>query len=297
MMSRVTRPPSTERSGRTSTKPSPNACRFRRTKSDVLRGALPLLLFRIVQCIVQDMQKSGPPPLLPLLRSRLQAEVLTLVLLHPDREWTMTELASRVGSAVSSVQREIVRAEQAGVMTSRRVGKTRLVKAAGSPITGPLTGLLLRSFGPRQFLADELSDVPGIESAYLFGSWGCPLRRAGKDVIYQETMIDSYTSDGKVRLACPPASDMGSRIACIAQVVANPWPLGSWHDGVVPYSWGGGHAKSPRPTLGTCDGYTGPDKDTAKLTRGARSSRWAAIAPGSPVGSITSPMARMCSAR
>ena len=67
-----------------------------------------------MQCIVQDMQKSAPPPLLPLLRSRLQAEVLTLVLLNPDREWTLTELASRVGAAVSSVQREIVRAERAG---------------------------------------------------------------------------------------------------------------------------------------------------------------------------------------
>jgi hypothetical protein len=29
--------------------------------------------------IVQDMQRSAPPPLLPLLRSRPQAEVLTLV--------------------------------------------------------------------------------------------------------------------------------------------------------------------------------------------------------------------------
>jgi predicted nucleotidyltransferase len=131
-----------------------------------------------MQCIVQDMQKSGPPPLLPLLRSRLQAEVLTLVLLHPDREWTMTNLASRVGSAVSSVQREIVRAEQAGVMTSRRVGKTRLVRAAQSPLTGPLTELLLRSFGPRQVLADELIGVAGIESAYLFGSWAA--RYAGQ---------------------------------------------------------------------------------------------------------------------
>jgi hypothetical protein len=39
-----------------------------------------------MQCITQDVQKSAPPPLLPLLRSRLQAEVLTLVLLNPDRE-------------------------------------------------------------------------------------------------------------------------------------------------------------------------------------------------------------------
>jgi predicted nucleotidyltransferase len=117
------------------------------------------------------MQKSGPPPLLPLLRSRLQAEVLTLVLLSPEQEWTLTELASRVGSAVSSVQREVVRAEQAGVMVSRRVGKTRLVRAARSPLTAPLTDLLLRSFGPRQVLAEELSEVPGVERAYLFGSW------------------------------------------------------------------------------------------------------------------------------
>jgi predicted nucleotidyltransferase len=109
----------------------------------------------------------------------LQAEVLTLVLLTPDREWTLTELASRVRSSVSSVQREVVRAEQAGVMASRRVGNTRLVKAAASPLTAPLTDLLLRSFGPRQVLAEELSGVPGIESAYLFGSWAA--RYAGQE--------------------------------------------------------------------------------------------------------------------
>src|SRR5262252_6094986 len=125
------------------------------------------------------MQRSGPPPLLPLLRSRLQAEVLTLVLLNPEREWTLTELAWRAGSAVASVQREVVRAEQAGVMTSRRVGKTRLVKAARSPLTAPLTDLLLRSFGPRQVLAEEFSGVPGIERAYLFGSWAA--RYAGQE--------------------------------------------------------------------------------------------------------------------
>jgi len=102
-----------------------------------------------------------------------------LVLLNPDREWTLTELASRVGAAVSSVQREIVRAERAGVMASRRVGKTRLVKAARSPLTEPLTELLLRSFGPRQVLADELAGVPGIENAYLFGSWAA--RYAGQE--------------------------------------------------------------------------------------------------------------------
>ncbi len=111
------------------------------------------------------------PPLLPLLRSRLQAELLTLVLLTPGQEWSLTELADRAGASVSSAQREMARAEDAAIVSSRKVGNTRLVTAAASPLTGPLTELLLRSFGPRQVVGEELSGLPGVEAAYLFGSW------------------------------------------------------------------------------------------------------------------------------
>jgi predicted nucleotidyltransferase len=111
------------------------------------------------------------PPLLPLLRSRLQAELLTLVLLTPGREWSLTELANNASASLSSAQREMARAEDAGVVSSRRLGNTRLVTAADSPITGPLTELLLRSFGPRQVIAEQLASLPGIERVFLFGSW------------------------------------------------------------------------------------------------------------------------------
>jgi predicted nucleotidyltransferase len=111
------------------------------------------------------------PPLLPLLRSRLQAELLTLVLLSPGREWSLTELADRAGGSVSSAQREMARAAEAGVVSSRRLGSTRLVTAARSPLAGPLTELLLRSFGPRQVIAEEFAGLDGVEAVYLFGSW------------------------------------------------------------------------------------------------------------------------------
>lgn len=119
-----------------------------------------------------------PPPLLPLLRSRLQAELLTLVLLTPGREWSLTELAETTTASLSSAQREMARAEEAGVVSSRRLGSTRLVTAADSPITGPLTELLLRSFGPRQVISEQLAGLPGIEQAFLFGSWAA--RYAGQ---------------------------------------------------------------------------------------------------------------------
>jgi predicted nucleotidyltransferase len=141
------------------------------------RGNDPILPLHITQGILRDMQAKAPP-LLPLLRSRLQAEILTLVMLSPGREWSLTELAQRVGASVATAQREVARAEQTGVLSSRRLGSARLVTAANSPLTGPLTDLLLRSFGPRQVLAEELDGLAGINQAFLFGSWAA--RYAGQ---------------------------------------------------------------------------------------------------------------------
>jgi hypothetical protein len=121
--------------------------------------------------------QSPAPPLLPLLRSALQGEILALILLNPQREWSLTDLATRVGGSVSTAQREVSRAEAAGVVVSRRVGNTRLVRAQPSPITEPLTELLLRSFGPPQVIAEEFAPVGGLDGLYVFGSWAA--RHAG----------------------------------------------------------------------------------------------------------------------
>ena len=137
----------------------------------------PTLTLRIMQCILRVMQAEAPP-LLPLLRSRLQAELLTLLLLSPGGSGRSLELAGHVGASVATAQREVSRAEQTGVVTSRRLGNTRLVAAAASPLTEPLTELLLRSFGPRQVIAEELASLPGIERVFLFGSWAA--RYAGQ---------------------------------------------------------------------------------------------------------------------
>lgn len=117
------------------------------------------------------------PRLLPLLRSALQGEILALILLDPEQEWSLTDVATRVGASVTTAQREVSRAEEAGVVVSRRVGNTRLVRATPSPITEPLTELLLRSFGPPHVVAKEFAGIDGIEGLYLFGSWAA--RRAG----------------------------------------------------------------------------------------------------------------------
>lgn len=84
----------------------------------------------------------------------------------------LSELAGEVGVSVSTVTREIQRAEEAGVVVVREVGRAKLVRADTDSVLGePLTRLLLLSFGPVVVVGDELAGIDDVEAAYIFGSW------------------------------------------------------------------------------------------------------------------------------
>ena len=118
------------------------------------------------------MKKGSTPSLLPILRSRQQGELLALVLGDADREESLTGLASRLNVPVSSIHREIERAESAGLVESRKIGNTRLVRAnTNSPYFAGLADVLVKAFGPPQMIADALSAIDGIASAFIYGSW------------------------------------------------------------------------------------------------------------------------------
>lgn len=116
--------------------------------------------------------KSASPTLLPLLRSRTQGDVLAWILLHPEGGHTLTEIAEAVGTSAPTVMREVDRLSAAGLVTSLRRGNTRQVRAVtDSPIYQPLAELMALTFGPLPVLRDLLVDVPGIDEAYIYGSW------------------------------------------------------------------------------------------------------------------------------
>ncbi|HTO01334.1 MAG TPA: hypothetical protein VL068_11725 [Microthrixaceae bacterium] len=118
------------------------------------------------------MERTGTPSLLPILRSRQQAELLTDVLDNSDRELSLTDLSKRLAIPAASVHREIERAEAAGLVRSRRIGNTRLVSAnPNSPYFEPLRQLLVQAFGVRARLIESLAEMPGIDEVYIFGSW------------------------------------------------------------------------------------------------------------------------------
>lgn len=115
--------------------------------------------------------RSEAPALLPILRSRHLADILTLVLLHPDTEYSLTELAGTLGLPLTTVQREATRLSSAGLIRERRVGRSRLVSAdPASRYTRPLTELLTLAFGPHIVVAEEFRAL-GADAVAIYGSW------------------------------------------------------------------------------------------------------------------------------
>jgi DNA-binding transcriptional ArsR family regulator len=125
------------------------------------------------------VERRPAPSLLPILRSQQQGEILALLLGDPALELSLTEISTHTGAPQPSVHREIERAERAGLVTTRKVGNTRLVRAnTDSPYYAGLSEVLTRAFGVPAVLAETLGALAGISAAYIYGSWAA--RHQGK---------------------------------------------------------------------------------------------------------------------
>jgi DNA-binding transcriptional ArsR family regulator len=132
-----------------------------------------------MKSILLIVDRRPAPTLLPILRSQQQAEILALLLGDPDLELSLTQIAQRTGAPHPSVYREILRAGQAGLVTTRKIGNTRLARAnTQSPYYPGLADVLTRAFGVPSVLAEALRPVSGVTEAWIYGSWAA--RHAGQ---------------------------------------------------------------------------------------------------------------------
>ncbi len=122
------------------------------------------------------------PSLLPLFRSEMQLRLLALLLLQPERSWTLHELAEAVDAPQSPVHRELGRAEAAGIVRRNATARPHLFSAAGDDaFYEPLASLLRRSVGVELQLREAL-DRPDVHAAAIYGSWVTGVRRPDSDI-------------------------------------------------------------------------------------------------------------------
>jgi DNA-binding transcriptional ArsR family regulator len=121
--------------------------------------------------------RSPPPALLPILRSQVAGDLLALLYLHPDAEYSLTEAADAIHASLNAVHHEATRLAEAGLINARKRGNLRLVRAeTDSLLSRPLTDLLAVTYGPLPVLTELLATVQGVAEAYIYGSWAARYR-------------------------------------------------------------------------------------------------------------------------
>jgi len=166
--------------------------------------------------------RTSPPALFPVFRSTMQGRLLAALLLDPEREHTLTELADRVGAPLSTVHGEVERLINGGILAERTQGRNRLVRAnLGSPVVQPLTELVALTFGPEEVVADEFAGLKHVDQVIIFGSWaarrhgevGPPPRDVDVLVVGKPVRADLYDSADRAerRIGLPVNTVVASR--------------------------------------------------------------------------------------
>lgn len=143
----------------------------------------------LAQLFMRDLRADAPPQL-PIFRSRLQGELLARLLLGPDRERTMLDLAVMLRTDLGTVVREVDRLARADVLTLRRTPAGRLVsRNTASPMHEPLAQLVLLAFGPKTVVEEEFGGLPGVVQVHLFGAWAARYAGAAAAPVDVEVLL------------------------------------------------------------------------------------------------------------
>jgi predicted nucleotidyltransferase len=101
-----------------------------------------------------------------------QTRVLRWLFGQPDRDYHLNELLRLTGLGSASLQRELKKLAEAGLVRSERVGNLRRFQAnAESPVYGELVGLTRKTLGVQPMLTEALAPLkPKLEAAFIYGS-------------------------------------------------------------------------------------------------------------------------------
>jgi predicted nucleotidyltransferase len=113
-----------------------------------------------------------------------QTQVLRCLFGQPDRGYHLNELLRLTGLGSASLQRELKKLADAGLVNSERVGNLRRFQAnPDSPVYGELVALIRKTLGVQPMLTAALQPLaPKLEAAFVYGSVAKGTETAKSDV-------------------------------------------------------------------------------------------------------------------
>jgi predicted nucleotidyltransferase len=142
-----------------------------------------------------------------------QTRVLRWLYGQPERGYHLNELLRLTGLGSASLQRELKKLAEAGLVRSERVGNMRRFQAnAESPVYGELVALTRKTLGVEPLLREALEPLaPKLEAAFIYGSVAKGTDAARSDV---DVMLvgRNLTLSKVLELLVPLEAQLGRKI-------------------------------------------------------------------------------------
>ena len=147
-----------------------------------------------------------------LLFTDYQRRVLGLLLLHPERQYHVREIARQTNTAAGTLHKELSRLAQAGVLSRREQGNQVCYAAnRDCPIFEELASIFRKTSGLADELRQALSPVAEkLRLAFIFGSMAKGTAQASSDV--DVLLVGKVEFEEIVRLFYPVQSRLGREI-------------------------------------------------------------------------------------
>ena len=142
-----------------------------------------------------------------------QTRVLRWLFGQPDRGYHINELLRLTGLGSASLQRELRKLADAGLVRSERVGNLRKFQAnAESPVYGELVALTRKTLGLEPLLQEALEALaPNLETAFIYGSVAKGTDTAKSDIDVM-LVAKNLTLSKVLELLVPLEAQLGRKI-------------------------------------------------------------------------------------
>ena len=147
-----------------------------------------------------------------LLFNDYRRRVLGLLLLHPDAQYHVREIARQTGTSAGTLHKELSRLAQVGILQRTEQGKQVYYCAnRGCPIFEELASILRKTSGLADVLAQALLPVAErVQAALIFGSMAKGTEQPGSDV--DVLVVGELGFVEIVRLLHPAQSALGREV-------------------------------------------------------------------------------------
>lgn len=147
-----------------------------------------------------------------LLFKDYRRRVLGLLLLHPDQNYHVREIARLTGTVAGTLHKELTRLSEAGVLNKEARGNQVLYSAnRDCPIFSELASILRKTSGLVDVLADALVPLgEQIKVAFVFGSMASGKENSGSDV--DVMLVGNVAYSDVVKALYPTQETLGREV-------------------------------------------------------------------------------------